>query len=353
MDANTVTNISNDLSTGSLSQAQGFNSSVAVRSQRNADVVTKVRDYVTQTTQLNQLVFPQDVPKYYMYLQYSKYNRTRPTEVNFTSIGSIALPLPTQGLVDQHDVDYEEKAVGVGVGTAWNTGTSVAQQFQNVDDLSSFVNAAGTAADAASKTIKGKLAATALENLGGAGNAGSALLGISPNQFLTILLKGPRYKRHEFTWKLVPRNNAESETIRKIIKELNNAMAPSLMLGGAMFGFPYVFWIGYMPNSKYLYKFKPAVLESCVFNYAPSGIPAFYHNTNGEDGNNPPESVEIRCRFLELEYWIRGQFGDSNDAFAGERRRLIADSVSTSDKPPRDKSSEGINGTGSDEQSAP
>ena len=140
-------------------------------------------------------------------------------------------------------------------------------------------------------------------------DAAYAAFGVAPNQFLTVMLKGPQYKKHEFSWKLSPRNEQESEAVRKIILTLNNAIAPGVT--GAYFTFPKVFEIKFNPNENVLYKFKPAVIESMSVNYAPSGAPAFYRRTNA------PDSVELRLQFLELEFWLTGQFSGSSIASDG------------------------------------
>lgn len=324
MDRNQQTNTLNDLSENVLQEVvvdqQGPAPSVATRSQRNPDVVAKVRQYTQSMNGNKTLVFPHDTPKYFMYIKYAKYSRSNPFRVDFTDDRTIVLPLPSNGIVDTGQVGYEEKEVGTGAGTVWSAGSNIANRLKGIDSVAQgareLMGAAGNVAEGIGGIIASNVAQSGLPGI----DAVMAAAGVSPNNFLTIMLKGPVYKRHEFTWKLAPRDNAESETIRKIIKEFNNARSPGLTLGGAMFTFPYIFWLSYMPNSKYLYKFKPAVMEDISFNYTPTGIPSFFHDTQGVQNENPPESIEIKARFIELEYWLRNQFGDSNDPFAPEAR---------------------------------
>src|SRR5690606_8176912 len=100
------------------------------------------------------------------------------------------------------------------------------------------------------------------------------------NQFFTVLLDGPKYKRHSLTWNLIPRNFAEADTIRRIIRLINNAMAPGLALaGGALFSFPRVVRCAFFPNHRYLYRFKPAVITDFQINYTPMSQPSFYHQS--------------------------------------------------------------------------
>jgi hypothetical protein len=87
-------------------------------------------------------------------------------------------------------------------------------------------------------------------------------------------------------------------------------MAPGLALSGAIFTFPKIFQISFSPNPIYMYKFKPAVLEGLTVNYAPGGQPSFYRASGETDGQNPPEGLDIAMQFLELEYWLNGDFVD-------------------------------------------
>jgi hypothetical protein len=150
------------------------------------------------------------------------------------------------------------------------------------------------------------------------GTAAATLLGIAPNQFLTIVLEGPKYKMFEFQWRLSPNSPTEADDLRRVINAFKNHMSPGVRLDGALWSFPHVWRIGFLPNSKYLYKFKPAVLMSFTANYTPQGHPSFHRPdplTPG-DSNDPlgtPACVEISARFLELEYWLHNHFNDTNN----------------------------------------
>ena len=168
---------------------------------------------------------------------------------------------------------------------------------------------------------RSRVAQVAIAAAGAAGikiPALSAFYGYSPNQFLTILLKGPKYKRVQFAWTLSPNSDKESFVLKNIIRTMNNFMAPGLVLNGALFKFPKVFQLSILPNSLYMYKFKPAILENFHINYVPAGVPAFNRRMQlggvGEDGFlNAPVSVQISMQFMELEYWLEGDFKDTND----------------------------------------
>lgn len=249
------------------------------------------------------LQFPSDRGKYFMSLGLHDYSRSASDlmgvilgKLNITN--TITLPLPQQ-MTDSHNVNYAEEALGQGLGATTEAGSNLMNAMAG--NMSNIGQALGGLLGAGAQTIL-----DGFKNLTGvnAPQLSQALTGLAPNQFLTILLKGPQYKKHSFTWKLSPRNEGESESIRAIIALLNNSMAPG-MKTNAFFTFPKIVTLSFMPNSNVLYRFKPAVIENMTVNYAPSGAPAFYRRTEA------PDTVELKLDFLEVEYWLTGDFGGS------------------------------------------
>lgn len=308
----------NDISNGPGNSTAGSNAGVynGPTFKRSAtEVQQKIRKF-SEKTQDKTLIFPEEKIKYYMGLDYAAYSRigsgSITFKVNFQRKGSIILPLPAQGISDTHEVEYEERdlgLVGAGATLGQNVAENINQNFREGNASGIAGNLVGIGGSLASGGVSGAqyLGFQAAEGLGLGGGL-SAITGLTPNKFMTILLKGPKYKRHEFVWKLYPSNRRESITIKNIIYKLNNLMAPGLYASGLLWEFPYIFYMYYVPNHNYLYKFKPAILESLTTNYAPGGVPSFY--AAATEGENPPESIEIRARFIEIEYWLRNQFGD-------------------------------------------
>jgi hypothetical protein len=255
------------------------------------------------------LQFPSDRGKYFMTLGLHDYSRS-PSDlmgvfVNMAKLNitnTITLPLPQQ-MTDSHSVNYAEEALGQGLAATTEAGSglmnAMAGNMSNIGQALGGLLGAGT-----STFLQGIKDFTGINAPG----LTQALAGVAPNQFLTILLKGPQYKKHSFTWKLSPRNEGESESIRAIIALLNNSMAPGMSAGtgNAFFSFPKIVTLSFMPNSNVLYRFKPAVIENMTVNYAPSGAPAFYRRTEA------PDTIEMKLDFLEVEYWLTGDFGASS-----------------------------------------
>lgn len=283
------------------------------------------------------LAFPQDTPKYYTNINVYHYSRTSMQTVGRnTPIQSIRLPLPLQ-MADFHKVEYGGGSVTMATGAGINalTGGRINPSSRsNASDgmpdktrnswLGKFLNDVKTGAGkvggavgvAAFETAKAGIAASELTPLASDLDVvARGFIGYSPNQYKIILLDGPDYKRFTMSWRLVPRSETESEVIRLIIRFMNNYMSPGMDLaGGLWFTFPHIFDVGFFPSAKYLYKFKPAVLENFQMNYAPDGPPRFYRQSN-EMNDNPPEAVEISLTFLEMEYWLFGDFNNDPNPY--------------------------------------
>ena len=278
------------------------------------------------------LQYPVDTPKYFMTFGVSDYTRQSITTIGaLTPLATVVLPLPEQ-MIDTNHVEYGEAALGA-FGAAVNAiektnkpvmknVISSTQKIINSRDLTDAMNNIQNAAQGAGITkgtvaagLAGAVANEIAKRVPGLSEL-TGVLGFAPNEFFTVLLKGPVYKRHHFTWRFSARNPQESRNLRKIIQSLNNWKAPGLAVGGALFTFPKIFQIAFMPNSSYLYKFKPCVLEDFVIDYAGSGQPTFFRADG--NGDNAPESIAFSMQFIELEYWITGDFMNENSDGSGD-----------------------------------
>lgn len=319
--------IVNDQSTAEVSQPLNVLRSTSAMLQPPVPI-QKANDGLDSLNTVVSLTYPTDIPKYYMTFGVSDYTRESIMTVGkLTPEATVILPLPEQ-LVDTNHVEYGEAALGAfgafvnavenTSGARMKSAISAAKTLTNATDLK---DAGSKAVDIVSKStgvsvtdlLSGGLAAMGNEasNISAIRNI-EGVLGFSPNEFFTILMKGPVYKRHHFTWRFSPRNEKESKTLRLIIQNFNNWRAPGLAAGGLLFSFPKIFQLAFEPNSSYLYKFKPCVLEDFVIDYAGSGMPAFFRQDSS--GSNAPESIAFSMQFIELEYWITGDYKNvSND----------------------------------------
>lgn len=266
------------------------------------------------TRSLSCLSFPEDRGKYYMSFQISKYQRkeekTNSDAINiifpelansarFTNFmkfsinpeGMICLPLPTQ-LTDTLETDYSQENIGelVPFLAGGREGAVTSENINQQGYAETLLNVLNKIP--MSNPIFGTLTREALQ-------AKLAASGSSINKYLTVLPKGPVYKRHNFSWRLSPRNARESKTLRKIIATFSKEMSMEISEQQLIFKAPKIFQIQFHPDTKYLYYFKPAVLQSFRVNYAGNqgSVPAFYRDTGA------PESIEMEMVFTELEFW--------------------------------------------------
>ncbi len=264
--------------------------------------------------------FPLDNPKYYFRIELADYNRTSlfaAQQVSFAAGGTdIKLPVPLQ-LRNHLTAGWNTKPLGL-IGTLAAQGVSSALQNPTPGNIAAggALVLGAAAVQKASTAAGGPQAGPVADALQAAGS----LAGVALSRFVVVTYEGPQYKRHSFTWKLVPRNPEEAESIRLIVKELHNAACPTLLYGGVVFGFPKIIRMSFMPNSKYMFKFKPAVLTSVMAEYSSGGQPAFMRKdaaTSDENGQalNAPEGITLNIQALELEYWLRGNVTDTNDPF--------------------------------------
>lgn len=254
-------------------------------------------DNQVNATSITTLQYPQDLGKYQFAIIESEFTLTN--YINFKTAYRLPLPVP---LIEHHTTNYDVDFNLLG-------------QLANViPNGSSGFNISGFA----SSVVQGAMGS----------------LGLSVNQAKLITLKNPSFHTHDLNWKFSPKNFQESLTIRNIIFNLKKGMAPKLELGRTLFGFPNVYLMFFVPNVQFLYKFKPCVLAELSVDYTGGNpSPAFYENGNssatfkrnfGNDQTveysvteNPPESIVLKTRWLELEYWVQEDFksADSKDIF--------------------------------------
>ena len=108
--------------------------------------------------------------------------------------------------------------------------------------------------------------------------------------------------------------------VQKILFAIKKGMHPkryNATVQGGIMKFPYIYFPYFSPNPKFLFKFKPCVIQSIDINYAGGQpVPAFYRQ-EGSPENKPPESIMFSIIFLELEYWLDSGGNDTTTDFKG------------------------------------
>lgn len=94
------------------------------------------------------------------------------------------------------------------------------------------------------------------------------------NNNLELLFEGPQLRTFNFNFKLRPRNQEESQVIKKIIRAFKKNMAPKRSEGNIFLLTPNIFTIKYTMGSTgsdhpYMNKIKPCALRNFGVNYSP------------------------------------------------------------------------------------
>jgi hypothetical protein len=115
----------------------------------------------------------------------------------------------------------------------------------------------------------------------------SRSIGGAINNNLELLFNGPTLRSFTFNFKLTPREPAEAQRIKDIIRVFKKGMTPQLSKSGLFLSAPNVFKIKYIYTGKgnltedhpYLNRIKVAALRDFSVNYTPDGN---YMTYNGE-----------------------------------------------------------------------
>src|SRR5262249_18981769 len=149
----------------------------------------------------------------FMFFYIKKYSRQSLMEIGETvpwtgGPNLISLPL-SENLTDTLEAKWDKQpipyAVAKGAEAIMGLGAKRALDGSlTTEDVKNAFKPSGEA-------LQGAGLQTGLALGGGVGNSISALAGVAPNSFLTILFIGPEYKRYQFQWNFSPRSREESE----------------------------------------------------------------------------------------------------------------------------------------------
>lgn len=269
----------------------------------------------TPTTTLNvnrqfdrlSLAFPENLVSYDYWMTFAFYQYKRPLvgsrnpNVSATTGGTIIagqtfrLPLPNQ-MVDSQDVTYSEEDLGLAAGMGVNA-------YQSMNGGVGSVAALAAGVLASKSPVEDALTGKKAQLLG-------QLAGVTANPFLTVMFKSPKFKRHQFSWRLSPTNITESQKLNTILTMLRSNQLPDMSgsAGGALLTYPNIVQINVSNPSSFLYRFKPAVIETLSINFTPGGQPSFFGSSKA------PTEVEIRLSILEIEFYLQRDYADPSTA---------------------------------------
>lgn len=249
----------------------------------------------------DQQEFPNDltgITPFYMSFLFQTYEKRAIKNSAFLrSRGTIRLPIP-DALKDTTSVTYGQTNLSSAIGAGLEAAAGLGPANSTLGGIASIAGA----------TIEGTALTVTTALAGEAGKAAQAYYGITPNPYQTILFEKPNFKTHSFTWKLVPKDANESNTIRNIVRTFQYHMLPGVSDDiGLFFSFPSMVTVSLFPSSEFLYRFKPCVIDNVTVNYSPGSSPSFYRGTGA------PTAVTITISLKEIEYFTNKDF--SAEAF--------------------------------------
>jgi hypothetical protein len=272
------------------------------------------------------VIFPNDLPslKHWVSFRISKYvYRSQELPPSRSLLGAIALPVPSQ-LNTGYNANYDNQSLGVLGSIAAATGQAATDAgfqgaFNSLKEqlgserirgvlssgaLSLLQSEIGTLAGLATGGIGGGVAAAGAQNILAGALAGA---GVAQNPHLATLFTGTGFRVHSFNYKLIARNETESNRIRDIIRMFKYHMSPEYILGNHFFEYPDIFDIDFH-YPRYLFNIGPSVLTSFNVDYHGEGGAYYYNNS----GYKAPFSVNIYLSFQETTITTKSEIKNFN-----------------------------------------
>ena len=218
---------------------------------------------------------------------------------------AIALYMPPQVQVS-YKSQYSDTPIGGGVGAAMDVYSAVMAGRGTENAMKVAVDKGG---QALKEGIKGTTLSMvgALPGMSGAREAFEIAEGYIQSDRMELAFKGIDKRSFSYTFKMIPRNDRESDEIRKIIFAFKSNMLPEFKDGvrnGREMIMPNTFDIEYMYNGKendYLHKISTCVLEDLQVTQGGSRYKTF----TAKDDGAPPVETSITLSFRELELITR------------------------------------------------
>jgi hypothetical protein len=248
--------------------------------------------------------FPGDIGAHQFVMNFVKYRLTSDRAVEDIQ-ESIALPLPGTGITDKAGIKYNESELGLLGGAAIGGAGGIQKAVDTLKEGGEVGMPSGLAAAKTFFEAGGAGARSLLKQVDGLGGAADLAFGNTINPHVVLLFQNIQLKTFNFTWKLSPRNQAESKVLKKLINRLQAHSHPEQKSDGntSNFFLNYpdqvdLFYLGVNDNLHY---FKRAAITSLEVNYQTEGTILFA-------GTGAPGAVELTLGFQETEIWTKEDY---------------------------------------------
>lgn len=258
-------------------------------------------------------------------------------------VARIFLPLP-DNIGTQYSQSYVNEAIGLAGKAGIGAGSEVMNLIKNGEDLKGFTSgldaimskvtdgfagASGYYGAQAAQEAGGAIGAAAGSSLGVGGSIAGAILGtaggqfvkgaiagqgVAINPFMATLYTAPEIRTHQFSWKLIPKNEKESILLKNIIRKFKYHSAPGMTNeNSTFFTYPEQFDIDFHYD-EYLYNIAPSVCKSFEVNYHGEGRAMYHEISQGAGGkkSKAPVSVTINATFQEVAIITKKEIDDFN-----------------------------------------
>ena len=152
--------------------------------------------------------------------------------------------------------------------------------------------------------------------MNGAGFGGQDLgLDYVFNPSMSNVFEGVAPRSFNFTWRVYPKSEAESQTYMDIVNTIKNRILPPEAAGGA-FGpfkivrYPDVLDITILAGGKEVFPIQTSVVTNFAVNYGPSGVPTFFTD-------DKPTHIEFSMEIREAHSLTREDLQNMGPTFGG------------------------------------
>lgn len=218
--------------------------------------------------------------------------------------GKVVLPMPSN-LSTDYNPDYSAQDLGLAAGQVLKPADQGIYGNVGPDSLLSGTGLSGVSGSMALGAALGGGAGAAIAGISSAAgdtnfNAFTKVTaGVAQNPHKIVLFTGVNFRDHRFSWKLSPKNRAESDAINDIINFFTYYSHPEYVAGGLFFKYPEFFDIKFH-HPEYLFELQGSVCNGIQINYHGQGYAAYIRNSDGS-GVPAPAEVELTLTFKETE----------------------------------------------------